>query len=96
MGSFPACWSVANVTPIPKGPLSSIASNYRPISITSVLSKIFEKLISAHLSRFLERERMLPPTQFAYRKGLGTYDALLCISHKLQMALDLGKEARLV
>ena len=39
-GSFPACWRYANVTPIPKGPPSSSVANYRPISITSVLSKV--------------------------------------------------------
>ena len=38
LGSFPACWRQANVTPIPKGPPSSSVANYRPISITSVLS----------------------------------------------------------
>ena len=32
LGSFPVCWRVANVTQIPKGPPSSSASNYRPIS----------------------------------------------------------------
>ena len=37
-GSFLACWEQANVTPIPKGPLSSSGANYRPISITSALS----------------------------------------------------------
>ena len=42
LGSFPACWRQANVTPIPKGPPSSSVANYRPISITSVLSKVFE------------------------------------------------------
>ena len=41
LGSFPACWK-ANVTPIPKCPLSSSVAYYRPISITSVLSKVFE------------------------------------------------------
>ena len=40
LGSFPACWRQANVTPIPKGPPSSSIANYRPISITSVLSKV--------------------------------------------------------
>ena len=35
-------------------------------------------------------------TQFAYRKGLGTCDALLCISHTLQSALESGQEARIV
>ena len=39
LGSFPACWRQANVTHIPKGPPSSSVANYRPISITSVLSK---------------------------------------------------------
>ena len=42
--SFRACWREANVTPIPEGPLSSSVANYRPISITSVLSKVFERL----------------------------------------------------
>ena len=35
-------------------------------------------------------------TQFAYRKGLGTCDALLCVSHTLQSALESGQEARSV
>ena len=34
LGSFPACWRQANVTPIPKSPPSSSVANYRPISIT--------------------------------------------------------------
>ena len=39
---------------------------------------------------------MLPTTQFAYRKGLDTCDALLCVSHTLQSALESGQEARIV
>ena len=38
LGTFPVCWRVANVTPIPKGPLSSSLANYRPISLTPTLS----------------------------------------------------------
>ena len=45
LGSFPACWRQANVTPNPKGPPSSSVANYRPISTTSVLSKVFERLV---------------------------------------------------
>ena len=44
----------------------------------------------------MERSGVLPFTQFAYRKGLGTYDALLCVSHALQSALESGQEARTV
>ena len=49
LGSFPACWRQAIVTPIPAGPPSSSVANYRPISITSVLSKVFERLVSVRL-----------------------------------------------
>ena len=75
LSNFPACWRQANVTPIPKGPPSSFVANYRSISITSVLSKVFERLVSVRLGRFMERSGTLPTTQFAYRKGLGTCDA---------------------
>ena len=44
----------------------------------------------------MERSGVLPTTQFAYRKGLGTCDALLCVSHTLQSALESGQEARRV
>ena len=96
LGSFPPCWRQANVTQIPKGPPSSSVANYRPISITSVLSNVFERLVSVHLGRFMERSGVLPTTQFAYRKGLGNCDALLCVSHTLQSALENGQEARIV
>ena len=45
LGSFPVCWRVANVTPIPKGPPSSSASNYRPIYFLNTNTvKGFERL----------------------------------------------------
>ena len=42
-------WRQASVTAIPKGPPSSSVANYRPISITSVLYKMFERLVSVRL-----------------------------------------------
>ena len=39
---------------------------------------------------------MLPTTQFAYRKGLGTFDALLFVAHTLQNALEMGQGDRIV
>ena len=44
----------------------------------------------------MERSGVLPTTLFAYRKGLGTCDALLCVSHTLQSALESGQEVRIV
>ena len=53
-------------------------------------------MVSVRLGRFMEGRRVLPTTQFAYRKGLGTCDALLCVAHSLQNALEMGQEARIV
>ena len=44
----------------------------------------------------MEHSGVLLTTQFAYRKGLGTCGALLCVSHKLQSALESGQLARIV
>ena len=54
LGSFPLCWRVANVTPIPNGSPSSSASNYRLISLTPILSKVFERLVSVYLGHFMK------------------------------------------
>ena len=57
---------------------------------------MFERTVSVRLGRFIECSGMLPATQFAYRKGLGTCDALLYVSHTLQSALESWQEARIV
>ena len=57
---------------------------------------VFERLVAVRLGRFMEDCGVLPTTQFAYRNGLGTCDALLCVSHTLQSALESGHEARIV
>ena len=44
----------------------------------------------------MEHCALLPTTQFAYQKGLGTCDALLSVSHTLQSALESGQEAKIV
>ena len=70
--------------------------HYRPILITPVLSKVFERLISLRFGRFLERSGVLSSHQYSYRKGLGTCDALLDIVCAGQLELDRGGELALV
>ena len=53
-------------------------------------------MVSVRLERFMVRSGVLPTTQVAYRKGLGTCDALLSMSHALKNTLASGKEARIV
>ena len=84
------------MTPIPKGILSALVCNYRPISITPVLSKVFERFISLHFGRFLQRSGILPSHQYSYRKNLGACDALLDIVCAGQIEFDRGGELALV
>ena len=57
---------------------------------------VFELLVSVRLGRFMERSGVFPNTQFAYRNGLGTCDALLCMPHTLQSALESVQKAKIV
>ena len=96
LGSFLECWRSANVNAIPKGAPYTDREIYRPISITPILSKVYEKRVSLKLSSFCEKYGLLPANQFAYRKGLGCTDALLTITHHLQKSLDAGIEFYIV
>ena len=95
LGSFPACRRQANVARIPKGPPSSSVANHRPISITSELCKVFERLVSVRLIRFMERSGVLPTTSLLIGK-VWVPVMNFCVSHALQSALETGQEARIV
>ena len=72
LGSFPVCWRVTNVTPIPKGPPSSSAFIIDQFHLTPILSKVFKRLVSVRLGHFMEGRGVLPSTKFDNTKGLGT------------------------
>ena len=95
-GLFPSNWCCADKAPNPEGPMSSLLSGFRPISITPVLSKMFERLISVHFGRFVERAGVFPEHQYSFRKGLDTCDALLDIICAGQATLDSGSEFALI
>ena len=81
---------IGNIAPVPKGALSADSNNYRPIIILPVMFKVAEKLIFKPLYKYLEANAYLPSSQYAYRKKLGTCDALLDISSLVQENLDKG------
>ena len=57
--------------------------DYLPVSITPVLSKVFEKIVVVKLSHFLKDNSLLPPSQFSYQKSLSPCNGLLTLSHHL-------------
>ena len=51
---------------------------------------VFERLVSVRLGRFMEHSGVLPTTQFAYQKGLGTCDALLGVPYTAKCIGELA------
>lgn len=68
---------IATVTPTYKtsGNLDD-PSNFRPISLLPVISKIFEKCIYVRLYKYLERLKLISNKQFGFRRNKSTEDAI--------------------
>ena len=66
------------------------------LSITPLLSKVFEEIVAGKLSNFLKSNSLLLASQSSYRRCLGMCDALLTLSHHLHVALNSGIDGRLV
>ena len=66
-GLFPDCLKIAKVLPIFKEGDESNPSNYRPISLLTVVGKIFEKIIFNRIIDFLNKEKVLNQNQFGLR-----------------------------
>ena len=74
--TFPDTWKLATVVPLHKSGAKDERSNFRPISILPVLSKVCEKLVCTQLSTYLDHCHLLSSSQYAYRTGHSTEDAL--------------------
>ena len=62
--------------------------NYRPVSLLPIISKIIERIVQNQLQGHLSRVHALPDTQFAYRHGYSTEDALVVLTDTLLEARD--------
>ena len=74
--TFPNAFKIAKVIHLYKSEDSSNPSNYRPISIVSVLAKTLEKYINKHLLLHLEKYNLLHPSQSGFRKKHSCQTAL--------------------
>jgi exonuclease III len=91
-GSFPKSWKIAKIVMIPKKEgYTSNPNEYRPISLTSCLAKLFEKLVHSRLYNFLELQKIILKCQAGFRRSRSTKDHLLFLTQKIQEALSRGK-----
>ena len=95
-GELPQAFKQADITPVYKSGDRETASNYRPISLLPIVSKLLEKIVSTQLKAFLASNNLLPEIQFAYCANHSTEDALAFIVNRLLLERDCGKATGLV
>jgi len=87
-GTFPKKLKYSEVKPIFKSKSKSDMSNYRPIALLPVFSKIFEKIFLFRLLNFLEKHKMLYEKQFGFRPKSSTTSAIFTVIDSVLQALD--------
>ena len=67
-GKVPKEWKRANIVPLHKGGNKMEPLNYRPVSLTSVVSKLCETIVKNRWIQYLEQENITTESQFGFRK----------------------------
>lgn len=89
LGSYPSSWKVSEIVMIPKpGKDASQVESYRPISLLSILSKLFEKLFLQSLTPYLIENQIIPEHQFGFRAKHSTIEQVHRIVTLIRSAFE--------
>jgi hypothetical protein len=94
--SIPDVWKLANVTPIFKKGPSGNPENYRPISLTNIICKVFESIIKDQLMDFLTKNRVITANQHSYLAHHSTTTNLLESLNDWTRNLDVGLDTDII
>ena len=95
-GTTPQDWRDANVVPIYKKGNRHQPENYRPVSLTSVLSKCYEHILCSSIMRHLEERGILTEDQHGFRSGRSTETQLLASAHDWSESLNKAGQTDVV
>ena len=94
---FPNCWKVSLVFPVFKNVGErSTAKNYCPVSLLSVVSKVFEKLVSNKSVEHLQKCGLLSDFQYGFRSFQSTINLLTVLSDRIARAFNRSGAARYI
>ena len=79
---------MARVVPVFKEGDPTCPGNYRPISILSVFSKIFERIIQKRILSFLKKQGSVLGTQYGFRRGHSTFMAIMDMVENIHKAWE--------
>ena len=89
-GIFPDDWKCARVTPLFKQGESSDLNNHRPISVISVVAKVFGRIVYDQLYNLLNSEEIISKQQSGFRSLHSTVTALLEATDSWAFNIDRG------
>ena len=84
---MPAEWKANYLVPLPKSGDVTKCDRWRGIILSSVVGKVFSRIINGRLQQYLEKEALLLETQCGFRSGRGTLDMVFT----LRMALEIAR-----
>lgn len=91
-GNFPEIWKCSKEVPaLFKTGDRTNASNYRPISILSKMSKMFKKVVHSQLYDFLNSNNLISSKQFGFRPKLSTTPAFTSFADEVLLHMESGE-----
>ncbi|MBV2145217.1 MAG: hypothetical protein KTM48_00495, partial [Wolbachia endosymbiont of Pissodes strobi] len=86
-------WKVAQVQPVPKKGMKTTPSNYRPIALLPIISKVMEHVATTQV---LENNRIISDNQYGFRTERSTGDILAYVTHIWSRAIENQEESRAI
>ena len=91
-GTVPSDWKEALITPLFKKGERNVASNYRPVSLTSVVSKILEHIVHSSIMRHLDHHNILTDCQHSFLSRRSCESQLISTIQGIAQKLISGKD----
>jgi hypothetical protein len=89
-GYFPSAWKTGIVVPVYKKGDRYNMSNYRPITILPIISRLFERIVIKSLSSYLDKHHVIANNQHGFRKLHSCETALLSLLDNWYKQIDKG------
>ncbi|MCG8045233.1 MAG: hypothetical protein JAY66_06065 [Candidatus Thiodiazotropha taylori] len=95
-GSLPSDWLKANVSPIYKKGDKTCPANYRPISLTCILCKLLEHIVTSNVVKHLDQHEILYDLQHGFRARRSCETQLTMLIEELHQNLSEGKQTDVI
>ena len=95
-GVVPFEWKEANIIPLFKKGSRNKSEHYRPVSLTSVICKLLERLIKDHMVDFLVKHKLLNSSQHGFLKARSCLTNMLCFLEEITKWIDVGSPVDII